>query len=188
MAMRKLREGIVASKRIDEFSTQVYIFCIRFSILVKHMESYHPALLHLLWKIHPVHPLSKIQLQEFFGYLVLDLACRQGDLAQAQVMRTKYSVRDSKVAATLKSLVHDNYHMFWKIKRSVDGYKAKLMEFAEDGVRKHALKCLGRAYLSVDIEFLENVTNSSWAKLVADDGVGWELQGGNVVIRRPKGR
>jgi len=188
MAMRKLREGIVASKRFDEFSTQVYIFCIRFSILIKHMESYQPALLHLLWRIHPVHPLSKIQLQEFVGYLVLDLACRQGDFAQAHLMRTRYSLRDPKVDAILKSLVHDDYHMFWKIKRSVDGYKARLVEFAEDGVRKQALKCLGRTYLTIDLQFLEQVTNSSWAKLVAEDGVGWELQGANVIIRKPKGR
>ena len=39
MAMRKLREGIVATKRVDDFSIQAYIFCIRLSILVKHMES-----------------------------------------------------------------------------------------------------------------------------------------------------
>ncbi|KAI9738066.1 MAG: hypothetical protein M1818_005494 [Claussenomyces sp. TS43310] len=188
MAMRKLREGIVASKRIDIFSTQVYIFCIRFSILVKHMESYQPAILYLLHKIHPVSSLSKVELQEFAGYLVLDLACRQGDLAQAHAIRKCYSLRDSKVDAILKALVHDNYYMFWKIKNSVDGHKAKLMEFAEQGIRTQALKSLGRTYLSVDLEFLEHVTNSSWAVLVAQDGVGWELQGKTVIIRKPKGR
>ena len=74
MAMRKLREGIVATKRVDDFSIQAYIFCIRLSILVKHMESYHPAILHLLKKMHTVQPLTNTELQEFVGYLVLDLA------------------------------------------------------------------------------------------------------------------
>jgi hypothetical protein len=87
MAMRKLREGIVASNRVDSFSIQAYIFCIRLSILVKHMESYHPAILHLLKRMHTVLPLSKADLQEFVGYLVLDLACRQNDLAAAYAMR-----------------------------------------------------------------------------------------------------
>jgi len=54
MAMRKLREVIVASKRVDDFSIQVYIFCIRLSILSKHVESYHPAILHLLRIMHAI--------------------------------------------------------------------------------------------------------------------------------------
>src|SRR5947207_1175012 len=34
LAMRKLREGIVASNRVDDFTTRAYIFCIRASILM----------------------------------------------------------------------------------------------------------------------------------------------------------
>jgi hypothetical protein len=188
MAMRKLREGIVASHRIDEFSTQAYLFCIRLSILVKHMESYHPALLYLLRKIHPLNPLSRVELQEFVGYLVLDLACRQQDLSQAHVIRRQYSLKDSKVDAILSALAHDNYDLFWKVKKSVDGHKAKLMEFAESGMRIQTLKCLGRTYLTIDLEYLENITNSSWSELVASHSVGWELDGKKVVIRKPKGR
>src|SRR5439155_7885722 len=71
LAMRKLREGIVASQRIDDFAVRAYVYCIRVAILVKHMESYHPALRHLLRNIHPVHPLSGLELQEFVGYLIL---------------------------------------------------------------------------------------------------------------------
>lgn len=188
MAMRKLREGIVASHRIDSFSTQAYIFCIRLSIMLKHMESYHPALLYLLRRIHSVNSLSKAELQEFAGYLVLDLACRQQDLSQAHVIRCQYSLKDSKVDAVLSAMAHDNYDLFWKVKKSVDGHKAKLMEFAESGMRTQTLKCLGRTYLSIDLEFLENATNSSWSELVAGNGVGWELEGNKVVIRKPKGR
>lgn len=188
MAMRKLREGIVASKRIDNFSIQAYIFCIRLAILLKHYESYHPAILYLLRNMHTFHPLSTVELQEFTGYLVLDLACRQQDFAQAYATRHAYNLRDSKVDATLGALVHDDYHMFWKIKRSVDGYKAKLMEFAESGMRMHALKCLGRSYLTIDIGSLERLTNTTWLDLKHQHDVGWELEGIKVIIRRPKGR
>jgi hypothetical protein len=154
MSMRKLREGIVASKRIDEFSTQVYIFCIRLSILIKHMESYHPALLHLLYRIHTVRPLSRLELQEFAGYLVLDLACREQDLAQAHAVRMRYGLNDKKVLTVLDALVHDNYYVFWRVKMNVDGHKAKLMEYAEDAMRIHALKCLARTYFTVSLQFL----------------------------------
>ncbi|KAG9234196.1 hypothetical protein BJ875DRAFT_376975 [Amylocarpus encephaloides] len=186
MAMRKLREGIVASKRVDDFSIQAYIFCIRLSILVKQMESYQPAILHLLRVMHPVQPLTKTELQEFVGYLVLDLACRQNDLAEAHATRHKWGLKDAKIDATLRALAHDNYFLFWKMKRSVDGHKAKLMEFAEDSMKRQTLKCLGRGYLSIDLPALERFTNTTWPSLTSDCGVGWQLDGSKVIIRKPK--
>lgn len=187
MAMRKLREGIVASNRVDDFSIQVYIFCIRLSILLKHMESYHPAILHLLKRMHPVQPLTSTELQEFVGYLVLDLACRQNDLTQAYSIRNSYELHDPKVDATLRALAHDNYYLFWRVARSVDGHKAKIIEFAEDGMRMQTLKCLGRAYMSIDLPALEKYTNSPWNNLTRTHSVGWQLDGTKVIIRKPKG-
>lgn len=188
MAMRKLREGIVASNRVDDFSVQAYLFCIRLSILAKQMESYHPALLHLLRNMHKIRPLTKTELNEFVGYLVLDLACRQNDLAQAYSVRFDWALQDSKVDAVLRAMTHDNYFLFWKAKRSVDGYKAKLIEFAEEGMRRHTLKCLGRAYLSIDQPSLENYTSTTWSSLTTDYSVGWHLEGLKVTIRKPKAR
>jgi len=188
MAMRKLREGIVASNRVDEFSIQAYIFCIRLSILVKHMESYHPAILHLLKRMHTILPLSNTELQEFVGYLVLDLACRQNDLAQAYVVRHSYRLRDAKVDSVLRALAHDNYFLFWRVKQSVDGHKAKLMEFAEDDMKKQTLKCIARSYLGIDLPSLEQYTNTPWVSLTKDHAVGWQLEGAKVIIRKPKQR
>lgn len=188
MAMRKLREALVATARTDTFSTQAYIFVIRLSILLKHHQSYHPALLYLLRTLHPKLPLSSTELHEFASYLVLDLACRQGDLAAAYAARTEYAVRDKKVDRVLGALVHDDYWAFWRVKRAVDGHRARIMEWAEEGVRVQALKCLGRTYFSVDVEFVESVAGGrSWEELVRRDGVGWEREGEKVVIRRVKG-
>jgi len=116
----------------------------------------------------------------------LDLACRQNDLAEAYVVRQKYRLHDAKVDAILQALAHDNYFMFWRIRRSVDGHKAKLMEFAEEGIKKQALKCLGRSYLSIDLPALEEYTNSTWCSLTKAHGVGWQLEGTKVIIRKPK--
>lgn len=150
------------------------------------MESYQPAILHLLKRMHPIQPLTKTELQEFVSYLVLDLACRQNDLAEAHAIRHKWGLKDAKVDTILRSLAHDNYFLFWKVKRSVDGHKAKLMEFAEEGVKRQTLKCLGRSYLNIDLPSLEQYTNTGWPSLTRDCGVGWQLEGTKVIIRKPK--
>ncbi|KAI0841180.1 hypothetical protein F5Y06DRAFT_293668 [Hypoxylon sp. FL0890] len=187
-ALRKLREGIVASKRADDFAIQVYLFCIRLSVLVKHPESYHPAILHLLRRIQPLQSMTSVEKSEVVGYLILDTACRRNNLAEAFTIRYKYRLRDAKVDGVLDALAHDNYIEFNRLKKRVDGHKAKLLEYAEEGMRKHLLKCFGRAYLSVDLSFLEICADSKWGNLTAEDGVGWELDGAKVVIRKVKAR
>ncbi|POR39014.1 Uncharacterized protein TPAR_00787 [Tolypocladium paradoxum] len=187
-ALRKLREGIVASQRADDFAAQAYLFCIRLSILVKQPESYHPAILHLLRTIHRQHPLTSVELQEVASYLVLDTACRRRQLADAFALRRLYGLRDAKVGAVLAALVHDNCVLFYRVKRGVDGHRARIMEWAEVDMRRHALKCIGKTYMSVDVGFLERLTGSTWDELKRNDGVGWELDRARVVIRRPKAR
>lgn len=187
-ALRKLREGIVASKRVDDFAIQVYLFCIRLSVLVKHPESYHPAILHLLRRIQPLRRMTSVEMSEVVGYLILDTACRRNNLAEAYAIRHKYRLRDAKVDGVLDSLAHDNYMEFNRLKKRVDGHKAKLLEYADEGIRKHLLKCFGRAYLGVDLAFLEKCADSKWTNLTAEDGVGWELDGTKVVIRKVKAR
>ncbi|KAI0490084.1 hypothetical protein F4859DRAFT_179008 [Xylaria cf. heliscus] len=187
-ALRKLREGIVASKRTDDFAIQAYLFCIRLSVLVRHPESYHPAILHLLRRIQPLHSMTTVELNEVTSYLVLDTACRRNNLGEAFALRHRYRLKDSKVDAVLDALTHDNYIEFKRLKQRVDGHRAKLLEYAEGPMRRHLLKCFGRTYLNVDLSFLETCADSSWARLTAEDGVGWELDGNKVVIRKVKAR
>ncbi|KAI8291602.1 hypothetical protein K4K60_001303 [Colletotrichum sp. SAR11_57] len=188
MALRKLREGVVASKRIDEFAIQAYLFNIRLSVLVKHPESYHPAILHVLRVIHPAQNLTSVELQEVLGYLVLDAACRRGDLAEAYAIRQRYRLKDAKVDAVLAALAHDNFVAFRRVQRSVDGHRAKLLEFADGEMRTHVLKCFGRTYLGVDLEWLERCAGEKWDVLTGQREVGWELDGKRVVIRKVRAK
>lgn len=183
-ALRKLREGIVGSKRADEFAVQVYMFCIRLAILVKQPEAYHPAIQYLLRIIHPMQPLTPVELSEVVSYLVLDAACRRGALAEAYATRTMWNLKDIKVNAVVETVVHDDFVNFFRLLRKVDGHKARLMEWAEPGIRRHALKCLGKCYLTIDRQFLERVTSRNWDILIKEDGLGWELEGSRVIIRR----
>ncbi|RMY43212.1 hypothetical protein D0864_15897 [Hortaea werneckii] len=186
MAMRKLREGILGSRRRDRFAQRAYIFIIHASILTGHWESYQPSLLYLLYEIHPCTPLAPSELHEFAGYYILDLACRQNELMEAFAARVEFGHGEHRVGAVLMSLVHDDWVRFWRTKRAVDGYQRSIMEFAAERMRLHALKCLGRGYMNADKGFVERCGDASWPDLVKA-GVGWQLQEtGNVVIRKPK--
>nr|POE89753.1 hypothetical protein CFP56_20222 [Quercus suber] len=188
MAMRKLREGILASRRRDQFAQRAYMFIIHASILTRSWESYQPALNYLLRDIHQLSPLSMPELQEFAGYQILDLACRQYELLDALTMRFTYKHRDRRVNAVLVALVRDDWVRFWRTKRAVDGYQRAIMEFAAERMRLHALKCLGRSYLSADKAFIEHSADAPWEELVKS-GVGWGLQeNGMVLIRKPKAK
>lgn len=188
MGLRKLREGIVASKRVDDFSVQAYLFCVRTSVMVGQPESYHVAILYLLRVLHPQSPMTAIELQEVVGILVLDTACRRRELTEAYYLRKKFRLRDPKVDAVLRSLVHDNWVAFRRMKMRVDGLKARIMEYAEGDMRMTTLKAFGRTYMSVERGFLERMTGREWERLKEGDGVGWELEGeGKMVrVRSPK--
>ncbi len=187
-ALRKLRESIVASKRTDDFAIQAYLFCIRLAVLVKQPESYHAAILHLLRNIHPEQNLTLMEFQEVVAYLILDTACRRRELSEAYSLRQKYALGDKKVNDALSALAHDNFILFHRVRRAVDGHRARIMEWAEADLRLHTLKCFGRAYLGVDLKYLETATSSEWDDLKQKDGVGWELDGAKVVIRKIKAR
>jgi hypothetical protein len=185
-AMRKLREAIVATRRHDNFAQRAYIFIIHAALLVQSWESYVPALLYLLQEIHPRTPLPTHELNEFVHYHILDLACRLGDYHGAYAVRIVYGARDRRVDAILRALVRDDWVLFWRVRRRVDGHQRALLGFAEEGVRLHALKCLAKTYLSVGKTFVEASADKEWTDLVKN-GVGWELtEGDKVVIRRPK--
>ena len=188
MSMRKLREGIVASGRIDGFAASAYMFIIRAAILTSTFESYHPALLYLLNGIHPHAPLSSSELHEFVGYHILDLACRLKDFAEAFRIRNHWRYRDEKVEGVLLALVRDDWISFWRLKDSIDGYQRAFMAWVEDEMRKHALKCLGKAYFTVEKAYVERCGGRSWHDLKALNGVGWELEESKVIIRRIKGK
>lgn len=188
LSMRKLREGIVASKRVDAFTHQVYVFVIRAAILMKHTESYHPALLHLLNTIHPVIPLSSGELQEFAGYYMLHLACQMENYSEAFMVQREFGVKDYRITQAIIALVHGNYWSFRAMKRKVDLYKGRLLEDAENRMRKDTLKCLGKTYFTLELEYVETVMGMQWVDLKKEYQVGWELDGvGEIVtLRRVK--
>ncbi|KAF1365584.1 hypothetical protein EJ07DRAFT_54071, partial [Lizonia empirigonia] len=185
-ALRKLREAVTSSGRADAFAQRAYSFAIRVALLCGDWASYAPALHALLYGLHARRPLEAGPLAEFAGYLVLDLACRVGDLAGARETKGRFGYADRRVEGLLQALVRGDWVGFWRVKRGVDGYQRAIVGMAEQGVRVHALKVIGKSYLTVERRWVEEAAGKEWEGLVAD-GVGWELEeGGRVVVRRAK--
>ena len=187
-AMRKLREALVATNRADAFAQRAYVFVVRAAILTATYENYQPALLRLLYAIHPRTPLSRSELQEFVGYQVLDLACRLGRYGEAFAVRRRWGAGcvDARVEGILRALVRDEWIAFWRWRDALDGYQRALVGWAEEEVRVHALKCLGQTYFTVEKGYVEKCGGRNWTDLKTLNRVGWELEGDKVTIRRPK--
>ncbi|KAI4129294.1 MAG: hypothetical protein LQ338_002303 [Usnochroma carphineum] len=188
MAMRKLREAVVASGRNDAFAKTVYLFIIRTTIMLGHPESYHPALLHLFHRLHVVRPLSKEEEKEFVGYFLLDMACRQHDLANALWIQNMYDYRIEKINMVLSALVHGDWVLFGKAKRTADIYQKHLMTWADERMASHSVQCLGRSYLSLPRDSVERCTGMRWEKLKELKKLSWTLDGDTVVIKQVKRR
>ena len=184
MAMRKIREGIVASGRQDSFAAGTYMFCIRAAILARHVESYHPAILHLLRCLHPRVHLAPSEVDELVGYLILDLVCRQQQPAEAISVRCRYGLRGGRVDAVLDAIVHGNPHLFWRMKSHATVYESRLMEHAEDRMHTTTVRCLERAYFTVDARFLRSLTNLDWNRFQARYRLPWTPDGQQIIIRR----
>ncbi|KAK6347178.1 hypothetical protein TWF696_007254 [Orbilia brochopaga] len=188
MDMRKLREGLLASNRLDDFAKSAYLFITRAAILMSHPESYFPSLRHLLYVLHTHNPLSNPEVTELAGYLMLHLACATNSYHDAYEVKSRFALRDHRVETAVRALVTGDYWLFWSTKRLVDGYKSKIMDRAVREVRKHALKCVGSAYHVVDVRFLEAAADREWRVLREEFGIAWtEEDGGRVVIRRRPG-
>lgn len=197
LALRKLREALLASSSAGvsaPFAQRVHVFNVRVALLAFHPPSFHPSLLHLLATLHtPQHPLPKSELAEMVSYLILDLACRQDDVAQAYAIqshsRENFGYENTYVEQILKSIVTNNWVSFWRVRRKVDGYVRAILHWKIAWLRKNCLKAIGRTYMSCDISWiLESATGGemSWEELVEKEDVGWIREGDRVIIRKPK--
>ncbi len=180
----------MASGRMDKFVVDVYKFQIRAAILMQQVETYNPALLHLLYTMHPVTPLSNLERQEFAAYHMLHLAGYGEEYGQALVVKREFRVTDPRSLQALDAMIHSNYWSYRAARNRVDQYVGRLMDYAEHRIRKLMLKCIGAAYFTVDLAYLEIVAGMSWKRLQEEYEVGWELnEDTNVVtVRRPRSK
>ncbi|KOS44331.1 hypothetical protein ACN38_g4745 [Penicillium nordicum] len=200
LSLRKLREAVLATATTTpaEFSQRIHVFSIRLSILAHHPPSYFPSLRYVLDKLHSTsHPIPGAEATELVTYLILDYACRQGDMISAFELRARarkeHSYQSQTVDKVLAALVHDNWVVFWQLHNSVDSHIRAVMNWAADRVRRHALKAVGSAYLSVHISWIlggctGDEQSWTWEKLVEQEKLRWEREGDRIIIKRLKQR
>lgn len=188
MAMRKLREGIIASARADQFALDAYKYIIRTAVSWQSYEAYQPALLHLLHRIHPRNPLSASDLIEFVSYRVLDLACRLAEYGQAYMVRAEWGLENDAVDKVLASLVRNDWRAFWVSREKADAHQASLIALAEPRVQSSAIQSLTRTYFTVDSAFVLACTGKTVEELVQSRVVDWSVEGAKVTVRRVKGK
>lgn len=133
------------------------------------------------------------ELNEMTVYLILDLACRQGEMASAYSLRSssnlKWGFQSRIVDSVLAAVATGNWVAFWRVRRRVDGYVRAVMLWKVEHFRKSTLKAFGRAYMGCDLKWiLASATGGemAWEELVEREKVGWIRDGSKVTIRKPK--
>ncbi|KAA8914288.1 hypothetical protein FN846DRAFT_927322 [Sphaerosporella brunnea] len=181
LGMRKLREGITAARRVDKFAIEVFKQHIRAAILVQQIENYHSALTYLLYSLHPAMPLLALDVQEFASYHMLHLAACLNEYGAALAVKNEFGLVDSRALQAVHAIIHGNYWSYRAARNRVDQYMGRLMDYAEDRMRKLMLKAIGATYFTIDLPYLEVVSGVSWKTLKDDYSVGWELDGARKI-------
>ena len=189
LAMRKLREGIVAANRADDFAIRVYCFIVRTSVLAGSYEAYYPALSHLLKSIHLKNPLSKRLYVEMLVLYVLDMSCRQEEYNDAFSAVHNLHNHYPWLGGFLMALVQGNWIAFNNHVSKMDDFQRCVVIPAQIRVRQHVVDCMNKCYFAADLDFLERSTCVDWAQLKRDLRVTWELEGRErVIIKRARAR
>ena len=188
-AMRKLREAIVATRRIDdEFACRAYVFMIRATILLQYHEAYHPALIYLL-RSSQTQTSPFIQgdlLRQLVEYQVLDLACRQRDLPSAYQLSLQHGLRKSKTFILLKAMARGDWVLHRKTTDTLDRFQRCMVQVSSDVVLQHALSCIGKTYLQIEEQYLQKWFRRSLNELPAEQKVNWSSNADMVIIRQIK--
>lgn len=183
-AMRKLREGLLASGRQDADASRMCIFIVRAGILSSHEASYRPAVSQLL----DGRALSAGSDAEIRAYFILDLIA-QGHLRAARESIQRWLVpTDSPLVRILNATARDHWSTFWRDVCRLNCYERRLLQPAYHRMRRHTLCCLQAAYMTVDLKFVERALCSSWEELKAAKLLdpSWTLEGDSVRFRPPK--
>lgn len=188
MAMRKLREAVVATARADEFAQSAYVFIVHAAVAARNAEAYHPAILYMLHRMHRLSPLEQARLDETVGLRILDLACRQSDFATAYATIHRHRHADKVVLRAVNGLVHGNWHEFWAAREDAGTYQKGLIQWADDSMRRRALNAIGKSYLSVDVSFMRKATAMPWEEAKQTFQLDFETEGDKIMIKRAKGR
>ena len=188
LSMRKLREGILGSSRMDEFVKDVYMFNVRAAITLRHSESYVPALMHLLGEVDEKVSMKEEERREHAGYYILHLACVLKDYNEAWRVKRRLGVGDGVVSKVLLALVQNNHWGWACLRKQAGSYVGRFMDMADGRMRERTAECLSKAYFTLEKEYVEKIMGLPWQAMGESHKGAWKLDEGanKIIVRRRK--
>ncbi|KAL2916294.1 hypothetical protein HK105_204050 [Polyrhizophydium stewartii] len=172
MSVRKLREGVLASGRVDAFAVRVYETAARICIEAGHTAELFKSLIHLVRELYPAVPPDSAETQALMsGCLLLLLVCdvsQAGDPERchgdAREIVQVYSqlpdgVRSSspveRAMRLLSALVRDiDYVALSRVLAQAGAVERRLIAGMLARARPRILRILARAYFTIPLGVL----------------------------------
>ena len=179
-ALRKLREGIVASGRHDKFAIDVFERTALYAILADHPESYVPCLKYLLDSLYTTmedkHSMENLHLLHL---------CSLDTLSDFVTARVEAGERRCTADDVFQAIARNNWLRLTYIRKRANRYERALLQRQERRLTNQALLSIASAYHFIDVEWLTSKFEH-W-KHTADEK-SWSVVDDRCIFRRPRSR
>lgn len=184
-ALRKLREGIVASRREDLFAIDVFERTVRCAILVNHKDAYMPTMRYLIRTLYP-NAQGRICLKsrDILHSLYLIHLFMIGDHTEYMVERSKLGERKGLAHEIVRAYIQGNWTRWHHLLKDAAFLEAKLMQQTFSIMADHVLSTISASYMAVDIAWLTKASSDHWRAKVKDNPL-WSLDEATLIFKRP---
>lgn len=165
----------------DEFTISVFLYSIRIATRVGHYQTYVPSISYLL-KHHS--KLSASNLNEIINIFALHLAHFSNNNEDAIEIVHRYANDDIKLHRVLKAWRTLDYFTWFNLYHSEsDLLYHRMMQFGENRMINHSLKCIQKSYFQLPKDYVDSVFHIDFETLKTKFACDWALKEQTVVIR-----
>lgn len=180
----KLREGLVSSGRIDEFTLDVFEYCTQSAIVSNSPESYMPSIRYLITILHPKLNVPLDKRQKARRWYLLHLVCVTQDYQEYLRELRQMRERDAMVDNIFRSIVHADWIAWNRHQRRSVGPERALIMRSLDRMTTDALSAIGTSYHSIDISYLGWMQDETLSSMLGEKG--WSREGTRVAFRKQR--
>lgn len=146
-----------------------------------HYQTYVPSINYLLKN---KSKLSPAELNEITNIFALHLAHFSNNNSAALRVCHEYASDDLKLQRALKAYRTLDYFTWFKLYRfEKDLLYQRMMEFGEDRMTKHSLRCIQKSYFQLPKDYIDSVFHVDFETLKSNSHCDWTLKDNVVVIR-----
>lgn len=188
-SLRKLREGIISSGRLDDFAIEVFETTVRYAILHNHSETYFPAMQYLQKTLYSRRSRGKSCRKELgqakIGELLALHMCSINEYHEAlEIGQAAKQLGDWDVTELIRTLMRGNWRKFRELRRHADLLQVHFLDKIAQDFSQSTLARVGAAYLVVDATWLSECCGEQWKEELRERG--WKLDHSRVLIKQPR--